>query len=230
MNKTFPSVSSPLHLKNPLRPTRLKRDAAPEQTLVRMIPLADWARLKGIHYITAWKWFKRGKMPVHAEQMPSGMILVQTDGDMPPPVDAGEVWVYARVNTRDDSPTLDAQVDAARAFAAARGWSVAGVVGEQQAGESLSRPRLCALFGRRPRRIIAWDPSRIARLNLDLIEQGLIANGTELVFLNYEPIEAGLMSDLIEVIRHLLRKRWGVKKRALLFEYLSKAIDPFFRL
>ena len=38
--------------------------------------LTDWAKKQGVSYKTAWRWFRDGKMPVRAEQMPSGTILV----------------------------------------------------------------------------------------------------------------------------------------------------------
>lgn len=38
--------------------------------------LSTWAKKQGIHYQTAWRWFRDGKMPVRAEQMPSGTIIV----------------------------------------------------------------------------------------------------------------------------------------------------------
>lgn len=38
--------------------------------------LSVWAKKQGIHYQTAWRWFKEGKMPVRAERMPSGTIIV----------------------------------------------------------------------------------------------------------------------------------------------------------
>ncbi len=38
--------------------------------------LADWAKKEGIDYRTAYRWFKSGKMPVPARQLPSGMIIV----------------------------------------------------------------------------------------------------------------------------------------------------------
>jgi len=36
--------------------------------------LSDWARKQGISYITAWRWFKAGKLPVAARQLPTGTI------------------------------------------------------------------------------------------------------------------------------------------------------------
>ena len=34
--------------------------------------LSDWARKQGVSYLTAWRWFKSGKLPVPARQLPSG--------------------------------------------------------------------------------------------------------------------------------------------------------------
>jgi putative resolvase len=39
--------------------------------------LSDWARQQGISYITAWRWFQAGKLPVPARQLPTGTILVE---------------------------------------------------------------------------------------------------------------------------------------------------------
>jgi len=44
--------------------------------------LSDWAKKNGISYKTAWRWFKDGKLPVEAEQMPSGTIIVKGADDM----------------------------------------------------------------------------------------------------------------------------------------------------
>jgi len=38
--------------------------------------LADWARLEGIHPKTAYRWFRTGQMPVPAEKVAAGSILV----------------------------------------------------------------------------------------------------------------------------------------------------------
>lgn len=39
--------------------------------------LSSWARKQGVSYLTAWRWFKSGKLPVPARQLPSGTILVE---------------------------------------------------------------------------------------------------------------------------------------------------------
>jgi predicted site-specific integrase-resolvase len=42
--------------------------------------LADWARQNGLTYKTAWRMWKTGKLPVRAEQMPTGSVIVHVDG------------------------------------------------------------------------------------------------------------------------------------------------------
>lgn len=39
--------------------------------------LSDWARKTGVTYITAYNWFKSGKLPVKAIQTETGTILVE---------------------------------------------------------------------------------------------------------------------------------------------------------
>jgi predicted site-specific integrase-resolvase len=67
--------------------------------------LSDWARRKGIAYQTAWKWWRAGKLPVPARQMPSGTILVEAEGRK----EAGAV-LYARVSSAGQKADLDRQV------------------------------------------------------------------------------------------------------------------------
>src|SRR4029453_13973809 len=67
--------------------------------------LKEWAAQQGIHYQTAWKWFRDGKLPVPALQTPSGTILVQSDADARPPNDGG-LGLYARVSSHDQRADL----------------------------------------------------------------------------------------------------------------------------
>jgi putative resolvase len=39
--------------------------------------LSDWARKQGISYLTPWRWFRAGKLPVPARQLPTGTIMVE---------------------------------------------------------------------------------------------------------------------------------------------------------
>lgn len=46
--------------------------------------LSDWAKKEGISYLTAYRWFKAGKMPVPCYQTDSGTIIVNVSNNQPP--------------------------------------------------------------------------------------------------------------------------------------------------
>ena len=46
-------------------------------SFIPAVKLSDYARKQGVSYLTAWRWFKSGKFPVPARQLPSGTILVE---------------------------------------------------------------------------------------------------------------------------------------------------------
>jgi hypothetical protein len=51
--------------------------------------LSDWAKKQGISYLTAYRWFKDGKLPVEAYQSDSGTIIVKDDAIMEQPMAGG---------------------------------------------------------------------------------------------------------------------------------------------
>ena len=69
--------------------------------------LREWATREGVHYQTAWRWWRDGKLQVPARQTDTGTILVE----VPAPGGAGDgVVVYARVSSHDQRADLDRQV------------------------------------------------------------------------------------------------------------------------
>ena len=57
--------------------------------------LSVWAKEQGISYRTAWRWFKLGKLPVPAKQLPSGTIILETSKDK----SSLDVAIYAQVSS-----------------------------------------------------------------------------------------------------------------------------------
>lgn len=41
--------------------------------------LAMWAKANGLTYKTAWRMFRDGKLPAHAEKLPTGTIIVHIE-------------------------------------------------------------------------------------------------------------------------------------------------------
>src|SRR5918992_3591313 len=105
--------------------------------------LKEWAAQQGIHYQTAWKWFRDGKLPVPALQTPSGTILVQSPADARPP-NGGGLGLYARVSSHDQRADLDRQVSRLTQWATAASAASGRVVrGEAEVASGMT--------GRRPK-------------------------------------------------------------------------------
>lgn len=49
----------------------------------KIMKLSDWADKQGIAYLTAYRWFKSGRLPVSAYQSESGTIIVQDESEVP---------------------------------------------------------------------------------------------------------------------------------------------------
>jgi putative resolvase len=105
--------------------------------------LSEWATQQGVHYQTAWRWWKRGTLPVPARQLASGTILVEVPTA---PGAGGRTVVYARVSAHDQRADLDRQVSRAVRWSSAHRLAVDEVVTEVGSGLNGRRPKLARLL------------------------------------------------------------------------------------
>ena len=91
--------------------------------------LSAWAKEQGIGYLTAWRWFKNGTLPVPAVQLKTGTILVT-----PQKAKEGKTAIYARVSSADQKGDLDRQVARLIKFANANRLKVALTITEIGSG------------------------------------------------------------------------------------------------
>lgn len=135
--------------------------------------LSAWARQNGIAYRTAWNWFRAGKLPVRATQMPSGTILVH---EAVSPADG--VALYARVSSQGQAPDLARQLSLLHAYAAERGLRVTQSVTEVGSGLDVLRPKLLKLLqDRRCGVILVENQSRLCPLDFARVAATLAENG-----------------------------------------------------
>ena len=174
---------------------------------------SHWARKQGISYLTAWRWFKAGKLPVPARQLPSGTILV---GEPNP---EGRTVLYARVSSSDQKDDLQRQVQRLEAFAREQGWLEFQVVTEIA---SCLRKSVCpqdsfadsgkatGLNGKRRKllrllrdpgvsRIVVEHRDRLARFGFEMVEAALMAAGKRVVVEEGE-VKDDLVRDLLEIL------------------------------
>jgi putative resolvase len=177
--------------------------------------LAEWARVNRVHPQTAYRWFRQGTMPVPAQRLPSGTILV----DAPESPSGGRAVLYARVSAHDQRADLDRQVARLTAWATGQGVAVAEVVTEVGSGLNGKRPKLKRLLADPQTTVIVVEHrNRLARFGVEHLEAALSAQGRRLVVV--DPGETGddLVRDMIEVLTSFCARlygRRGARNRAM---------------
>ena len=104
--------------------------------------LSEWAKQQGISYKTAWRWFKTGKLPVLAEQMASGTILIKSETKNTD----NSCVIYARVSSHDQKNDLDRQVNRIASEIIKQGLTISKIITEVGSGLNGHRPKLKKLL------------------------------------------------------------------------------------
>jgi len=169
--------------------------------------LSAWARQQGISYKTAWRWWKAGLLPVKAEQMPTGTVIV---ADEPPPP-AGAVGLYARVSSPDQKNDLDAQLGRLAAYASAQKWPVARAVAEIGSGLDGRRPKLAKLLADAAvTTIVVEHRDRLMLFGAEYVESALAAQGRRLVVINPAQVaKEELAQGVAELLTLLCARLYG---------------------
>lgn len=157
--------------------------------------LSEWARQQGISYLTAWRWFRAGKLPVPARQLPTGTILVE---EVCP---GRKIVLYARVSSADQKADLQRQVQRLEAFARQQGWTDFEVVTEIGSGLNGRRRKLLkVLRDFRVGRIVVEHRDRLARFGFEMVEAALASAGKQIVVVEEGEVKDDLVQDILEIL------------------------------
>ena len=168
--------------------------------------LSEWAERNGVHYQTAWRWARDGKMPVPVTRTPTGLWLVHEPEPAPP----GRTVVYCRVSSADQKPDLDRQVARVAQAATDQGMPVAEVVTEVGSGLNGGRRKLHRLLADVDVAVIVVEHrDRIARFGVEHLESALTATGRRLVVLDPDETDDDLVWDMIEVLTSMCARLYG---------------------
>ncbi len=173
--------------------------------------LAEWAEKNGIARVTAYRWFRDGKLPVPARKV-GGLILVDDVGD-DHRVDRVETVVYARVSSADQRDDLDRQVGRVTAWATSQDLVVDRVVTEVGSALNGHRRKFLGLL-RDPSvgRIVVEHRDRFCRFGSEYVEAALAAQGRELVVVDPAEVDDDLVRDMTELLTSMCARLYG--KRA----------------
>ena len=160
------------------------------------VKLRQWAAREGVHYQTAWRWWRDGKLPVPARQTATGTILVEV-----PAADgvAEGVVVYARVSSHDQRTDLDRQVARVTQWVTGQGLAVAQVVREAGSGLNGKRPKLCRILS---------DPSATV-IVVEHLDAALAAQGRRVLVADPGETADDLVRDMIEVLTSMCARLYG---------------------
>jgi len=168
--------------------------------------LSEWAKKQGLSYKTAWRMWHLGQLPIPAEQLPTGTVIVH------PPASAteGGVALYARVSSNDQKHDLDRQIARLSEFAAKKQLRVVDVVKETGSGLNGHRRAMLRIL-RNPEisTVIVEHRDRLMRFGFEYVEASLAAQGRSLLVIEQDEMKDDIVRDLHEVIVSLCARLYG---------------------
>ncbi|MEX0659032.1 MAG: IS607 family transposase [Egibacteraceae bacterium] len=168
--------------------------------------LREWAECEGVHYQTAWRWVRDGRMPVPVSRTPTGTIIVCVDDADP----TGGLGLYARVSSHDQKADLDRQVARLTEWAATTGVPVVRVEVEVGSGVNGTRRKVRRLLADSDvGTVVVEHRDRLGRMNVELVEAALTAAGRRLVVLDDGEVDDDLVGDMVEVLTSLCARLYG---------------------
>ena len=177
------------------------------------VNLAEWAESQGISRVTAYRWFRDGKLPVPARKV-GGLILVDSPVATSEP-SASETVVYARVSSADQRSDLDRQVARVTVWATGQGIGVDRVVTEVGSALNGRRKKFLALL-RDPSvgTIVVEHRDRFARFAVEYVEAALSAQGRRLVVVDDAEVDDDLVRDMTEILTSFCARLYGKRAAA----------------
>ena len=173
----------------------------------------EWAEREHLHPQTVWKWCRTGKMPVPVERTPSGMWLVHDPKyETPVPSDTRQsrTVCYARVSSAGQKADLQRQADRLKAFALSMGVEAPEVVTETGSGMNEHRRKLNRLLADPTvGTVIVEHRDRLARVNFELVENALRAQGRRVIVVDDTELDDDLVRDMTEVLTSFCARLYG---------------------
>jgi len=179
--------------------------------------LSTWAKKQGISYKTAWRLWAKGKLPVPADQLATGTIIVKE----PEPTyetKPSSVVLYARVSSSDQKQDLDRQLSRLVEYATSKGYQVTGAIKEVGSGLNGKRTKLLRILrDANVKTIVIEHKDRLVRFGFEYIETVLNSSGRRVIVVDETEMKDDLVQDMIDVLTSFCARLYGkrsAKKRA----------------
>ena len=179
--------------------------------------LTEWAHAQGIHVTTAYRWWREGALPVPARKV--GRLILVSPDTAASPARQEAAGLYARVSSHDQKADLDRQVARLSAWAARAGVPVVRVEAEVGSGMNGTRAKARRLLADPKVTVVVVEHrDRLGRMNTELAEAALSAQGRRLVVVDDGEVTDDLVRDMIEVLTSCCARLYGrrsARNRAL---------------
>lgn len=186
-----------------------------------IVKLSAYARKVGVHYRTAWRWFKAGK--ISGYQMDTGTIII-TEDDVPER--AQKVAIYTRVSAAENRPNLDTQAERLSSYCAAKGYQIHKIVKEVGSGIHDNRHKLLKLLADPTMTVIVVEhKDRLTRFGFRYIETLLEQQGRRVEVVNLaDDGREDLLEDLVSIIYSFCARLYGLRRAKRKTERIVKQL------
>jgi predicted site-specific integrase-resolvase len=162
--------------------------------------------------------WKAGNLPVVAEQLATGTIIVHTDTIIPT-----GVALYARVSSADQKADLDRQLSRLMQYAVAHKLPIIDAVKEIGSGMNGHRKGLMRLLHNpEVRTILVEHRDRLMRFGFEYVESALAAQQRTIIVVEPDEVTDDIVRDLHEVIVSMCARLYGKRSAKL---RAQKALD-----
>ena len=188
--------------------------------------LSTYAKKHGIHYKTAWRWWKSGFLS--GTQLPNGSVVLDEEGPPLPSIKGQDmVCIYARVSSSENKDNLDSQAERLTQYAIARGYQIHKVIKEVGSGVNDNRRKLLDIlkdpdYGK----LIVEHKDRLTRFGFNYIDTLFQCLGKEIEVVNHSDNgKDDLMEDFVSIITSFCARLYGMRRSRRKTEKLIKELS-----
>jgi putative resolvase len=168
--------------------------------------LSAWAKANGLTYKTAWRMWRDGRLPIAAEQLPTGTVIVHPP--QAPAVDCAAI--YARVASADQQADLERQLGRLAEYASRERLMVIRAVSEIGSGLDGHRAEVLRLLADPAvRTIVVEHPDRLTLFGCEYIEAALAACGRKLAVVDQSERNDDLVPDMVAALTAFCARLYG---------------------
>lgn len=191
------------------------------------IKLSKYAKLNGISYMSAYRYFHAGI--IKGVKLDTGTILIDVEDNnlKTKSNDIKRVILYARVSSSENKSNLDSQLERLRLYAYAKGYTIVNEIKEIGSGLNDKRNKLSDILNQSDWDIIIVEhKDRLARFGLNYIKILLNKLNKKIEVINEVTEERDdLMQDFVSIITSFCSRLYGLRRNKRRTEEIIKELS-----